>query len=141
MFEKLLKEMKNTKKAFEFYKLEEEEIKNAEERLGYSFPTILRAFYSEVGYGFIKGSPSFINRIMAPDDVADFMCDDEKYQYVDKSIYSENEMIFFHIADEDFLTIELLGENSGAIKYFDDVIAVDLIDFINRMLVNPNYFI
>ena len=78
---------------------------------------------------------------MAPNDVADFMCDDEEYQYVDKSIYSENEMIFFHIADEDFLTIEMLGDNSGAVKYFDEVIAVDLIDFINKMMVNPNYFI
>lgn len=140
MFEKFLKQIKNKKNVFEFYKLEEEDIKDAEERLGYSFPPILRAFYCEVGYGFIKENPSFINRIMAPDDVADFMCEEE-YQYVDKSIYSENEMIFFHIADEDFLTIEMLGDNSGAVKYFDEIIAVDLIDFINKMMVNPNYFI
>lgn len=140
MFENLLKEIKNKKNVFEFYKLEEEEIKDAEERLGYSFPPILRAFYCEVGYGFIKGSPSFINRIMAPDEVADFMRDEEEYQYVDKSIYSENEMVFYHIADEDFLTIEMLGD-SGAVKYFDEIIAVDLIDFINKMMVNPNYFI
>lgn len=88
MFENLLKEIKNKKNVFEFYKLEEEEIKDAEERLGYSFPPILRA----------------------------------------------------HIADEDFLTIEMLGD-SGAVKYFDEIIAVDLIDFINKMMVNPNYFI
>ena len=28
-----------------------------------------------------------------------------------------------------------------AVKYFDKIIAVDLIDFINKMMVNPNYFI
>lgn len=43
MFENLLKEIKNKKNVFEFYKLEEEEIKDAEERLGYSFPPILRS--------------------------------------------------------------------------------------------------
>lgn len=34
----------------------------------------------------------------------------------------------------------MLGD-SGAVKYFDEIIAVDLIDFINKMMVNPNYFI
>lgn len=139
MFEILLNKKNDIN--YEFYKVEEEDIKVAEERMGFSFPTMLKVFYREVGYGFIKGSPSFINRIMEPNDVADFMCEDEEYQFVDRTIYNEGDLIFFHISDQDFLTIELNGENSGAIKYFDGIIAIDLLDFVNKMMVDPNYFI
>lgn len=141
MFEELLKEIHNKDNKYEFYKVEDQEVNLAEERMGYLFPPKLKQFYSEVGYGFIKGSPSFINRIMTPSDVADFMCDDEEYQYVDKSVYNECEMVFFHISGEDYLTIELYGDNEGAIKYFDEIIAVDFIEFIEKMMSNPNYFV
>lgn len=50
------------------HSIEEKEIEQAEKRMQFRFPEELRCFYSDIGYGFIKGSKSFTNRIMSPDD-------------------------------------------------------------------------
>ncbi len=124
-----------------FYEVTEEEIINAQDRMGIKFPKSLYEFYSEIGYGFVKGSPNFINRIMAPADIADFVCNNDVYSYVDRSIYNRNEFVFMHIADEDFLTIEYVNGREGAIKYFSRKIAETYMEFLERMLQDPNYYI
>lgn len=48
------------------HNIEEKDIELAENRMHFRFPEELRCFYSEIGYGFIKGSKSFTNRIMPP---------------------------------------------------------------------------
>lgn len=68
------------------HNIEEKDIELAENRMHFRFPEELRYFYSEIGYGFIKGSKSFANRIMPPDDVADYVCFDSFFEYVDRSI-------------------------------------------------------
>ena len=123
------------------YSVKEEDILNAEERMGFQFPDPLRKFYQEVGYGFIKATPNFHNRIMPPSDVADFVCGSEEYQYVDKSIYDENELVFMQIAYEDFLTIDYKNHKEGQIKYFGDVIADTLVNFLNKILKKPDFYI
>lgn len=140
MFERIKKRMLNDKDV-RLYDVTSEEIKNAEERMGFLFPESLKAFYCEVGYGFIKTSPNFINRIMSPSDIADFICESEEYEYVDKSIYNEDELVFMHIADEDFLTIEYKDNMEGAIKYFGEKIANSFIEFLEKMIEAPNYYI
>lgn len=63
MFEKIKSAKKN-----DFYSIEEAQIIKAEDKMGLKFPEELRAFYKEVGYGFISdGSDDCgINRLMAP---------------------------------------------------------------------------
>ena len=101
----------------------------------FRFPEELRCFYSEIGYGFIKGSKSFTNRIMPPDDVADYVCFDSFFEYVDRSIYSAEDILFFHLSDEDFLMIR----KDGKIVYFGEVIADSFIDFMRKELEVPGY--
>lgn len=124
-----------------FYEVSEEAIRDAEKRMGFRFPKSLETFYREIGYGFIKGSPNFINRIMAPEDIADFVCDSEEYEFVDKSIYDEDELVFMHLSDEDFLTIEYKDGNGEVIKYFGDIIAYSFEEFLEKILEKPNYYI
>ncbi|MEC3533024.1 SMI1/KNR4 family protein, partial [Bacillus thuringiensis] len=50
-----------------FFKLQENELIVAEERLGFTFPHELRNFYFEVGDGFIQGNNvDARNRLMEP---------------------------------------------------------------------------
>lgn len=124
-----------------FFKVTEEEIKQAEERMKFKFPNSIKIFYEEIGYGFLGKNANYINRIMAPDDIADYVCGNDIYEYVDKSIYNEDELVFMHIADEDFLTIKYSGESEGEVLYFGEKIADSFEEFINKMFNKPNYYI
>lgn len=54
------------------YKVSENDIFKAEQRMDISFPNDLKQLYLEIGYGFIKGqSVNAINRILGPGAVAD----------------------------------------------------------------------
>ena len=117
--------------------ISEGEIESAEKRMQFSFPEELRCFYSEIGYGFIRGSKSFANRIMPPVAVADYVCFDDFYEYVDRSIYSDDDIPFFDLSAEDFLMIR----KDGKIVYFGDIIADSFTEFIEKELENPDYFI
>lgn len=124
-----------------FYEVTEEEIIDAEKRMGFKFPKSLEIFYREVGYGFINASPNFINRIMEPSDIADFICSSEEYAYIDKSIYDEDELVFMHISSEDFVTMDYKNYKEGVIKYFGEIIANSFAEFLEKMLEDPNYYI
>lgn len=128
-------------KNLKFNNVTEEDILTAELKMGFPFPNSLRVFYREIGYGFFKASPAFINRIMEPADIADFMCEADEYAHVDRDVYPEDELVFMHISGDDFLTIEYSGRKEGAVKYFGDIIAPSFADFISRMAENPGYFV
>lgn len=130
-------ESTNTK----FYPIDISEISNAEEQMGFEFPESLKAFYKEIGYGFFGSNKNFINRLMSPEDIADYVCGADIYEYVDKSFYGENELVFFHISDEDFLTIVYKGENKGNILYFGDKVADNFQEFIKKIINIPDYYI
>lgn len=124
-----------------FFKVTEEEIELAEARMKIKFPNSIKNFYREIGYGFLGRNRYYINRIMAPDDIADYVCGNDVYEYVDKSIYNEDELVFMHIGDEDFLTLKYSGKFEGEILYFGEKIADSFEEFINKMLDKPNYYI
>ena len=67
---------------------------------------------------------------MPPDDVADYVCFDSFFEYVDRSIYSAEDILFFHLSDEDFLMIR----KDWKIVYFGEVIADSFIDFMRKEL-------
>ena len=101
----------------------------------------MKIFYTEIGYGFFLGDKNFINRLMPPSDIADYVCGEDIYEYVDKSFYGENELVFLHISGEDFLTVVYKGENKGAVLYFGDKIADTFEEFVKKMIDIPNYYI
>ena len=56
-------------------------------------------------------------------------CFDSFFEYVDRSIYSAEDILFFHLSDEDFLMIR----KDGKIVYFGEVIADSFIDFMRNI--------
>lgn len=125
-----------------FYRIDENEVTNAENRMMNKFPSQLREFYLEIGYGFLcKDDTTRTNRLMHPSDIADFYCKDEVYNYVDRDLYESNEMIFFDLGGEgDFLTLKIDEEDNGAVYYFGKKIADSLKDFLIKMDLETNYY-
>lgn len=129
-----------------FYKVSDDDVIKAEQRMGKKIPAGLKEFYREIGYGFIcKDDNTRTNRIMHPDDIADFYLGNEQYQYVDRDVYEEYEMVFFDLGGEgDFLTMDVGDTGSTencSIFYFGEKIASDLVEFLKNMDASTNYYI
>jgi hypothetical protein len=129
-----------------FYNINEEEIIEAEQTMNRRFPKELRNFYLEIGYGFFcKDDTTRTNRIMHPNDIALYYVNDSEYEYVDKEIYGEQELIFFDLGGEgDFLTINIASENKDGkceILYFGRKIASSLLNFLFNMNIKTNYYL
>lgn len=123
-----------------FYKVNEIDVSTAESLIGYNFPEELKAFYNEIGYGFVcKDDNLRIDRIMHPQDIADFILGDDVYEFIDKSIYPDDEIPFFHIAGDDFLTLKI-DEDELEVKYFGEVIAKSIKEFLLKMDEETDYF-
>ncbi|MFW2503373.1 SMI1/KNR4 family protein [Clostridium diolis] len=125
-----------------FYRIDKNEVTKAENRMINNFPSQLKEFYLEIGYGFLcKDDRTHTNRLMHPSDIADFYCEDEVYNYVDRDLYESNEMIFFDLGGEgDFLTLKLDEEDKGTVYYFGKKIADSLKDFLIKMDLETNYY-
>lgn len=136
-----------TKLKHTFYKLDSDEILEAESRLQMSFPEELRDFYKQVGYGFLCNTDkNGINRIMDPASVADFILGEDIYEFdSDRELYlDDSKLVFFEISEGTYLTMDLLRANENGqcpIYYFDSKIADTLGEFLKEMNVNTDYYL
>ena len=71
----------NAVKNCELYKLSEDEILNAEQRMGMKFPKDLRNFYKDYGYGFVNNKKRAINRLIGPGGCADIRLPEGVYKF------------------------------------------------------------
>ena len=127
-----------------FIKLQENELLNAEVRLGFALPNELRDFYLEVGYGLIKGSNgNAINRIMDPDTIADITLREGIYEFDPdlEGIYEEDEkLVFFEVNEGVYLTHELNTTKQIPVYFFETQIAESLEEFIRKIDEDAEYF-
>ncbi|MFP7288496.1 SMI1/KNR4 family protein [Shouchella clausii] len=128
-----------------FYQVTENEIKQVEKELSLKLPKELVNFYSEVGYGFIKGSEFNINRIMDPYSVRDFRLRVNDFEfYPDIEIYDEfenNKLIFFEGSESALMSIELNENNQNPVYYYDIQIATSLEEFLRKIQENDKYYL
>lgn len=130
-----------------FFNVNEAEIIKAEKRIGMAFPEELRQFYLQVGYGFLcRQDKNFIDRIMDPSSVADFILGEERYEYDEcrEMIDREKKMAFFEISEGSYLSLDLSKkDDKGAcpILYFQDEVADSLENFIRKMDEEIDYYI
>jgi antitoxin YxxD len=128
-----------------FYQVTENEIKEVEKELDLIFPKELVEFYTEVGYGFIKGSEFNINRIMDPYSVRDFRLRVNDFEfYPDIEIYDEfenNKLIFFEGSESALMSIEMNKNNKSAVYYYDIQIATSLEEFLRKIEENDKYYL
>ncbi|PAF34165.1 SMI1/KNR4 family protein, partial [Terribacillus saccharophilus] len=119
-----------------FFRLEENELLEAEERLGFALPSELRAFQLQVGYGFILGGNHAINRMMDPDTIADIKLREGIYEFDPDldGIYEENDrLVFFEVNEGVYLTLGLTTNKQSPVYYFDTQIAESLEDFLREV--------
>lgn len=128
-----------------FYPVTENEIKEVETELNLTFPKELIKFYIEVGYGFIKGSESTINRIMDPYSVRDFRLRVNDFEfYPDIEIYDEfesNKLIFFECSESALMSIGLNEQDKNPVYYYDIQIADSLEEFLRKIEENDKYYL
>ncbi|HFU7058603.1 TPA: SMI1/KNR4 family protein [Bacillus cereus] len=128
-----------------FFKLQENELIVAEERLGFAFPNELRNFYLEVGYGFIKGNNvDAINRIMDPDTIADITLREGIYEFDPdlEGIYEEEDkLVFYEINEGVYLTLDLNTPQQTPVYFFETQIADSLEEFIRKINQDTEYFV
>ncbi|WP_404448168.1 SMI1/KNR4 family protein [Sutcliffiella horikoshii] len=128
-----------------FYPVTENEIKEVETELNLTFPKELVKFYIEVGYGFIKGSESTINRIMDPYSVRDFRLRVNDFEfYPDIEIYDEfesNKLIFFEGSESALMSIGLNEKDKNPVYYYNIQIADSLEEFLRKIEENDKYYL
>ncbi|MBG9796341.1 SMI1/KNR4 family protein [Brevibacillus laterosporus] len=129
-----------------FYRLSDEQIKEAEDRWGRKFPKELRNFFTEIGYGFVCHSfQSRFNRLMDPEGIVDFIFGEEFYaDDIRRDDYDqENLLVFFEVSEISCLTMDLDKENGNGqcpIYYEDELIANSLEEFLIKMDQHSNYY-
>lgn len=87
-----------------FYRLSDEQIKEAEDRWGRKFPKELRNFFSEIGYGFVCHSfQSRFNRLMDPEGIVDFIFGEEFYLMISGEMTMIKKICLFFSRYQKFL--------------------------------------
>jgi len=122
--------------------VDQEDVREAEERIGRDLPQSLKEVWFDIGAGFFQGSPqgkvqiSRINALMSPDEVAD-ACEGKE---------SGETTPFFDVSDGDHLVLTTSGsvehpvypgvEISPSLKAFIAAVT-ETPDFWNRQLPSP----
>ncbi|WP_074942385.1 SMI1/KNR4 family protein [Succinivibrio dextrinosolvens] len=130
-----------------FFKIDniDEEIATAEKELNISFPPELKSFYKELGYGFLRQNEdrTYNNLFFPPTEISafytgfDFYATDERQEYYP---FDGENLIFFEVDSDVFMTIKMKGPDAGCIFYFDDKVASSIKEFIERMKTDYNYY-
>ncbi|MGG3193087.1 MULTISPECIES: SMI1/KNR4 family protein [Priestia] len=124
------------------YPVSEQEILQAEERMGIRFPNDLRQLYLDGGYGFIKEpSNTAINRIMGPKTIADAKLRKGMFEFdFDlEELYEESKLIFFEVNEGVYISLDLTLPHNP-VFYMDTPIADSLEDFLKKFIDDNEYY-
>ena len=122
------------------------EIAKQEKRLkalGYHFPLELKAFWNEIGCGYLCPNDTVDNGLEEPNTILDIYFQEGEWAKVKFTcdILDQNELPFFRVSDLRYLTIGIEeGMNLGRIYYLGEEIAPNLVDFVERIMRNPIYY-
>ena len=126
--------------------LSAEDIALQEQRLiplGYQFPEELKAFWLEIGCGYLCANDSLDNAFETPSTTLDIYLSEGDWANVKLrcDIFVKNELPFFQIGHLDYITIGLEeGVNLGKIYRLGIEIAPSLTVFVQHILQNPSYY-
>ena len=135
-----------TDKFIRAFTLSDDDINCQEKRLlafGYRFPNELKAFWSEIGCGYLCPNDNLDNGFEKPSTALDIYLSEGDWANVKLScnLFVQNELPFFQIGHLDYITIGLEeGVNLGKIYRLGVEIAPSLVDFVKCILQNPSYY-
>ena len=128
-----------------FYPVPSGSIEKAEERMGLAFPSELRAFYQQYGYGFLPSGEDNINRILDPMSAAHLRRREEEFAtYPDLDLlapYEKDKLVFFEVNESALFLIELGDGPRQAVYYYGEQIAPSLEDFITAYLRDERFYL
>ena len=150
----LAKENESSPDSNEFWPVSESDILKSEQKLGFSFPSQLRDFYKQIGYGFLTYPHQYSsdyhfrgsNLIHAPISVADIAVEGPESGMIAESTYellSPGDLPFFEIGDSSsFMIMKLNSDNPNAVWYMGaEKIEDSLEKFIwNLYYDDPSYY-
>ena len=115
----------------------------AENELGFRFPTELDEFYSKIGYGFFHNNiGQDFNRFLSPDVVATINLRQDQYEFdPDLDLYDDpNHLIFFEVNEGVYLTIDrsVKGDKSP-VYYVMSKVSGSIEDFLKAYDKDPDY--
>lgn len=111
--------------------------------LGYNFPLELKAFWNEIGCGYLCPNDTVDNGLEEPNTILDIYFQEGEWATVKFTcdILAQNELPFFRVSDLSYLTIGIEeGINLGRIYYLGEEIAPNLVDFVELILRNSTYY-
>ena len=135
-----------------FYPLSADEIIKAEHKLGCCFPSQLKTFYKELGYGFLiapENPPEGydfcgVNRIIDPLSLADIVLngpDSEQIMPATYELLEPGDLPFFEIGESSsFLLMKLNSDNPNAVWRYNIKIEDSFEKFIWRLYYESPWF-
>lgn len=126
-------------------RISQDEIDTQEARLletGFSFPEDLKAFWTEIGCGYISPTDTLDNALETPTNILDFYFNvgDWSDLKIACDFFNTDELPFFFISGLDYITIGLKeGTNLGKIYRFGQEIAPSLSDFLQCILNDSSF--
>lgn len=131
---------------YAFFRVNPTDISTAEDRIGIILPDELKAFYMDIGYGFIcVGESVYANRIVSPRTIVDFYLGKGSYENDERRQYYQDKtkLIFCEVSENTFLIMDIAQQSSTGqcpIYDYDVRIADSLIDFLDKMDRKVNYY-
>lgn len=136
-----------------FYPVSVDKIANAEHKLGYCFPSQLKAFYKEIGFGILESPENppegyhfyGVNRIIDPLSLADIVLNGPESEQIMPATYKllePGDLPFFEMYDSShFLLMKLNSDNPNAVWFYDTKIEDSFEKFIWRLYYeSPSYY-
>ena len=147
MFEYLKKYVVNSPKEKNglkniFYKVSPEEIEKAENEMGKKFPSALKCFYQEIGYGFFDTeTKDWLNLLMPPSQIADYYLARGNYEYSeDREFVKDEDFVFFEHDCSAHIKLKTSGENDGKVFFGRKMIADSFELFVQKMAECSSFF-
>lgn len=137
-----------------FFPVTDEEILNFEEKFGYELPSQLKAFYKEVGYGFLTRPHEYqedyqfsnTNRVNPPDLLTEMLENGQSSGLISEDAYEllqPGDIPFFEIGDSSsFMFMKTKSDNPNAVWYMGAVKVADYLEeFIHKLYYDgPAYY-
>jgi hypothetical protein len=136
-----------------FYEVSDSMLEEAEQRIGFALPDQFRAFYLEVGYGFLDKSPStgitaVRNYVVPPEVLANLvsLTDPPPLPVPDygapRNGFPEGCLPFLDTGDGVFFYLRPGAENPNAVwggVRGDKLICGDLVEFFTKLYADPRF--
>jgi hypothetical protein len=131
-----------------FWPLTERHVRDAERRLGYTFPSELRWFFSEIGCGFFsqgildkKRDRSLVNGVLSPAEIADLLLKTDNPLRPGEG-FMEGVMPFFDVGESSYLVLRPASVSPNRVYWPDgkEVISETLQEFFNRLHEQAGFY-